>query len=627
MLFCYDRPLQISKTADPHFTRTHNWTLTKTVSASSLNLFNGDAGDVSYTVAAQEDVTPPLDSFFTISGTVTISNPWPFPANITAITDQLHDGTPITLSCATGVLGAGQSENCNYTQAIITAIHAGDARINTVTVTVDPSSQVSGGSATATATYSTPTTENHTSISVTDTDSGAGGPWNFTGSGSVSYGKTFDCSGQGSQRTYGYDFNNTVSDGIGDSASAKVHVDCYSLAVNKTAGTQYTRSWTWNIAKSYISPALTVDTNNDHTPDALLVHTNQTVTLNYNVVVGATSVDSAFGVGGQITVSNNDPLRDATLTALVDSLPTASGMVVNCGGASTVPAGGQLTCTYSASLPSATSQTNTATATQQNYHYAANGTGTAAGTKDYSGTASVAFAGPTTSVDQCVNVSDLFNGVVPSSLANGLCATPGSFSRTLSSAASFNWDPSLGTCKTIAVPNVASFQSTTSPANGSSTATINITNQDCALGCTLTQGYWKTHSTYGPAAHPDPDWSSVGGPDASFFFSGQSWYQVFWTPSSGGNVYYSLAHQYEAAVLNGFNGASEPAQVQDAVNTAFLLFNNPANTPLAIGRLKSNSPLRQQFISLSALLDMYNNGSYPGGPLHCSEDSASSSSP
>ena len=97
------------------------------------------------------------------------------------------------------------------------------------------------------------------------------GPWNFTGSGSVSYGKTFDCSGQGSQRTYGYDFNNTVSDGIGDSASAKVHVDCYSLAVNKTAGTQYTRSWTWNIAKSYISPALTVDTNNDHTPDALLV--------------------------------------------------------------------------------------------------------------------------------------------------------------------------------------------------------------------------------------------------------------------------------------------------------------------------------------------------------------------
>ena len=631
MVFCYDYHLVVSKTAAPHFTRTHNWTLTKTVSPSSLNLFNGDSGDVGYTVSAQEDLTPPVDSFFTISGTVTISNPWPVAANIASIADQLSDGTVVTLSCATGTLAAGSSENCSYSQAISTAIAAGDSRTNTVTVTTAPGSQVSGGSASATATFATPTTENRTSITVSDSDSSFG-PWTFSASGSTQYGKTFNCAGQGSQRTFSYDFGNTVTDQYSDSASANVHVDCYSLAVSKTAATDYVRSWTWNINKSFVSPGLTVDTDGDHLPDALLLATGQNVTLNYNVVLGATSVDSNFGVTGAITINNNDPARDA-LVSLSDVLPTATALTItDCGANVVVPMGSNLVCHYTAAMPSSTAQTNTATALQQNYHFDASGNPVAAGTMSYSGTAAVSFASSPSAgnlVDRCVNVSDLFNGLVSSTLATNLCAPigtgPATFTApTIGYAVNFTWDAALGTCRTIAVPNVASFVAG-SGANGSSNATINITNQSCALGCTLTQGYWKTHSKYGPAAHSDPDWSSVGGPDATFFYSAQSWYQVFWTPPSGGNVYYSLAHQYEAAVLNGFNGASEPAQVQDAVNTAFLLFNNPANTPLAIGKLKSTAPLRQQFISLSALLDMYNNGNYPGGPQHCTEDSTSSS--
>ena len=89
----------------------------------------------------------------------------------------------------------------------------------------------------------------------------------------------------------------------------------------------------------------------------------------------------------------------------------------------------------------------------------------------------------------------------------------------------------------------------------------------CETGCTLTQGYWKTHSTYGPASKPDATWNLLpggAGPDTVFFLSGASWYQVFWTAPAG-NQYYNLAHQYMAARLNVLDGASVPASVAAAI--------------------------------------------------------------
>ena len=71
-------------------------------------------------------------------------------------------------------------------------------------------------------------------------------------------------------------------------------------------------------------------------------------------------------------------------------------------------------------------------------------------------------------------------------------------------------------------------------------------------GCTLTPGYWKTHSTYGPAPY-DETWALVG-EDTPFFLSGQSYYDVLWT-SPAGNAYYNLSFHYIAAELNDLNGA------------------------------------------------------------------------
>jgi hypothetical protein len=135
--------------------------------------------------------------------------------------------------------------------------------------------------------------------------------------------------------------------------------------------------------------------------------------------------------------------------------------------------------------------------------------------------------------------------------------------------------------------------------------------------CTLTQGYWKTHSTYGPASKPDATWNLLpggAGPNTVFFLSGASWYQVFWTAPAG-NAYYNLADQYMAARLNILDGASAPASVSNAITAATALFN--AYKPAQIAALKGSDALRKQFVELAGILGSYNEGLI--GPGHCDE--------
>lgn len=141
---------------------------------------------------------------------------------------------------------------------------------------------------------------------------------------------------------------------------------------------------------------------------------------------------------------------------------------------------------------------------------------------------------------------------------------------------------------------------------------ISTNEEEPESGCTLTQGYWKTHSKYGPAPY-DPTWG-LQGEDTPFFLSGKTWYEVMWTPPSGGNAYYSLAHQYIAAQLNFLNGASSTPEVTDAINAATTLFNT--YTPAQWSSLPKS--VKNQFKSLANILDQYNNGII--GPGHCDDE-------
>ena len=209
------------------------------------------------------------------------------------------------------------------------------------------------------------------------------------------------------------------------------------------------------------------------------------------------------------------------------------------------------------------------------------------------------------------NVVDSHAGTLATNLFHG--------SHNLHDSATFTYTRDIGAhhCGEFDVVNTVDVTSSDDHhLLATDTQTIHVT-VPCATGCTLTQGYWKTHSTYGPASKPDATWNLLpggAGADTVFFLSGASWYQVFWTAPAG-NAYYNLAHQYMAARLNVLDGASAPSSVTDAIASATTLFQT--YTPAQIGALKSSDALRKQFVDLAGLLGSYNEGLI--GPGHCDE--------
>jgi hypothetical protein len=155
----------------------------------------------------------------------------------------------------------------------------------------------------------------------------------------------------------------------------------------------------------------------------------------------------------------------------------------------------------------------------------------------------------------------------------------------------------------------------------------------------LTQGYWKTHSIYGPAAHPDDTWLLItaamtggsfgSGPDSEFFDTGLTWYQVFWTNPKNGNAYFILAHQYMAAILNQLNGAGNPAGLATNLANAYILLDYydepPHNNSIpknADNVLVIGTKDRAEAIAIAGYLAQYNEGTLdePGAPTHCGEE-------
>jgi hypothetical protein len=260
------------------------------------------------------------------------------------------------------------------------------------------------------------------------------------------------------------------------------------LTVVKNAGTALTRSYTWGIQKSVVGSS----------------HVDQvggTVTFNYSIGVTRNApVDSAWTVAGDITVFNPNA-GDANSVNVTDQLDdTGANCVVSDG----TPFGGTAgsvsatngtvpgetsvdypyTCTYGASGPANTSQTNTATATWD--QTLSDGSTTLTGTGP--GMAAVDWTSPTiTGEDECATITDAFNGGTAATLGTPCGSTTYQDSQTI-------------TVKPGCVnyPNVASFVTTAgisfafnaaTPLTGSSTASVRV----CGPSNTgaLTIGFWK----------------------------------------------------------------------------------------------------------------------------------------
>jgi hypothetical protein len=372
-----------------------------------------------------------------------------------------------------------------------------------------------------------------------------------------------------------------------------------SLTVGKTADTSLTRTWDW-----------TIDKTCDETSLTLLL--GETTEVECDVEVNATGIDSDWAVNGVIKVTNPHPKLSAEITGIFDvinddTVPIPVEVVCQAADESdvvfpyTLGAEESIDCTYDAVLPNADTRTNTATVTTGG----AIGGGVA--------TAEVVFDDEKTAInrlDEEVTIED--------DKYDGDLGTVSALDDTLPKQIPYT--QTVGPfveCGEDEFINTASVLNADDVVLDSDSWTIDII-VDCpaVLGCSLTQGYWRTHSEYGPAPY-DETWAKLAdGADTDFFESGQSYYLVLWTAPRG-NAYYILAQQYIAATLNDLNGADTSA-ITHELERAKELFEK-YKTPAEVASLKgkAGNAIRAEFIELAGVLDSYNNGLI--GPGHCDD--------
>jgi hypothetical protein len=622
---CYT--LGVTKDATPSFNRNFTWTVDKSVSPTSIDMFNGaPAEDVSWTITPHRSA--PSDSGYAVSGSITITNPAPMVADDVSVTDAMTGDIEAAVDCDPATAGDQptvdvQAASGGTDGKAICTYRAGldddSSLINTATATLFGLGY--SGIAPVDFTGVTPTTTNETAT-VTDptvgVDEAASDGVDIVVDGSAS---CPDDLGK-------HDNTATVTPGDGgpaDTANASYTVTCHGLSVSKDATTTFTRDWDWSVEKS----RFIVDGENDGDgdPATLTLAPGQTYEATYHVTVSVSgTTDSDWAVHGTITITNDAPI-DAEDVAVSDVLSDATVATVDCDPATTgdqatvdVPANDSAQCTYTATgLSDGSARTNTATATLFDVDYDSDPVDV---TFDHD---------PTTLVDECVVVSD-DNGTPGDTtddtvLDTSLCASeaPHTYAYTIEVGP-------YETCGSFDFTNVATIV-TVDDENDSgethSSTYIVAVEVPCPAGCTLTQGYWRTHNdSFWGGAPTDDTWQLLGDVDADgtvegegelFFGSGQTYFEVMWT-SPKGNAYYILAVQYIAANLNTLAGA-DPSAVTDELAAATTLFETYDPAEIAALKGKNGKALRSQFIDLAGTLGAYNEGDI--GPGHCDEDGTS----
>lgn len=587
--------ISASKTAAGKLTKTIVWTLQKTVSPAALSMFRGDDAAVTFTLAA---AIADSVNVVSVAGEVCVNNSGTEPTAGLTIRDtvQAKVGTGNWTGIAALTITPTQQVPANTQTCfpysipftpVANATYRNQASVTITNATGAGEGVATGPTVTADFALATAITgEAQRTITVNDTN---GGPFSFSASGSTTYTKTYACDANA-----GPNVNTATIAGTAVTATATVTVECLALGVTKTAVTDYTRTWVWDLEK-------TSDTT------ALLIPAGFPYGVAYDVSATAEPTKGDASVSGTITVTNPAAFG-AVITQVVDTAATAIPLAVTCADVTfpfTLAAGATLTCTYAGDLPDAEPRTNAATAVLRNRSTNAAGTSAATGTTPFTGSADLAFDGePSAEYDTCIAITDDHAGALGT-----ICLAD--LPKTLTYA--ITWGP-FAACGEYQGVNTASFVTNDTEATGSSSWTVTVT-VPCGPNCTLSQGYWKNHSEYGPATY-EPTWARLPqGADQPFFQSGYSWYTILHQPPTGGDAYIILARQYIAAWLSGLRGANVSAAAEDIERAADLLEQydgDPSSRAMVTG------DVRKEFLQIAERLDKFNNGQ--SGPGKCDED-------
>ncbi len=396
-----------------------------------------------------------------------------------------------------------------------------------------------------------------------------------------------------------------------------------TVTVTKDATPTYTRDWDWTITKKLYYTADDVEIPTAPDPASTLgagppiAMPGMVWDLYYLLTVNPTPTDTDFKVAGTITVTVAGSLPPYVGNFTVTDDVGGTSATVDCDPTSgvsnqkTVTAAGSFTCDYSATLATKTDGTNTATASVTwNSYPSDNDTQT--------GTAGYAFGDPTTEEDETVHVCDP-QPLTGTAVATDPCETDSSdylFSRTRVAGDPFRYEGDTPPCNEPGDfrDNTARLTEVDTDTDRTANHRFNWVCQRPPPGCTLTQGYWKTHSEYGPAPYDD-NWANLpNGADTQLDSSSDTWYEAFHTPPKGGNAWYQLAHQWMAATLNVINEASTTPEVDAALTRGYELLDQYGPQK----KIPKRSDDAAEAKDLARLLTQYNEGTI--GPGHCDDD-------
>jgi hypothetical protein len=112
--FCFDYELEVSKTAEGTYDRTHTWDIEKSVNPTSQSGFAGDPLGWTWTVDLSESYE---ETNFAVDGTITIYNPAPVSVDF-SVADKIDGSIVASVDCgggaASGTVAAHSSTSCDY---------------------------------------------------------------------------------------------------------------------------------------------------------------------------------------------------------------------------------------------------------------------------------------------------------------------------------------------------------------------------------------------------------------------------------------------------------------------------------------------------------------------------------
>jgi uncharacterized repeat protein (TIGR01451 family) len=172
--------ITVTKTASTSYVRTYDWTITKTAAPTTITT-PATTATVGYTVVVTKGA--PVDSGFTVSGTITVSNSGYTDVTGVAVTDETAPSTPCALTGADNLtIPAGKSVDIPYSCPLPAMVDG----TNQATATWN------GGTASGQAPYAfgAPTSVVNDTVSVTDSFNN-GAPILLPGGAGISAGATF----------------------------------------------------------------------------------------------------------------------------------------------------------------------------------------------------------------------------------------------------------------------------------------------------------------------------------------------------------------------------------------------------------------------------------------------------